>query len=226
VGISGTGKTTFTNLASGSNLTVHHDLEPGEAETQYVNVDLNGTCVQLIDTPGLGEESSQKEVRNVLEQILRPVQGPPLAGVIYMHRILDNRMARSAFDIFRSFQSIYDATPIQNVMIVTTMWDTVKEETGQKNEEDLETNFFKPALDRGARMTRHWNNVESAKRILEMLIEGGDKVGSNPQRMRSSPAKGIRGEEVSTLQSRDGPPKWWDLFCCYRYRPGKNKTAA
>ena len=96
-----------------------------------------------------------------------------LAGVIYVHRISDRRVGGIARENFRLFRSICGTDAMRNVFIVTTMWEDVTEAVGEAREYELKTKpiFFQPAVEEGAQMLRHQNNAESARTIVQSLVE-------------------------------------------------------
>lgn len=98
--------------------------------------------------------------------------GRPLHGVIYFHRISDIRMAGAMKKSFDIFMKLCGDDALKNVVIVTNMWSKVTLDEGNARQKELETNdrFFKPALDLGARITRHDNTRTSALNILRMLL--------------------------------------------------------
>ena len=65
---------------------------------------------------------------------------------------------------------------LKNVVVVTTWWDDVpdqeKEAMGKREEELMKTKgkFFEPLIAAGARYLRHDNTVESARRIVDQLL--------------------------------------------------------
>lgn len=61
---------------------------------------------------------------------------------------------------------------LAHVVIATTMWSDVETELAEKRQRQLAASdaFFKPALDKGARLLRHANTVESAHSIIRELI--------------------------------------------------------
>ena len=61
---------------------------------------------------------------------------------------------------------------LQNVVIVTNRWGEVPLQVGEAREAELQTRdiFFKPILDKGARMTRHENTVSSAEKIIRLIL--------------------------------------------------------
>lgn len=74
---------------------------------------------------------------------------------------------------FRLFRKICGDSTMSSVIIATNMWSEVTPEKGAKRERELSTSdlFFKPALERGAKMVRHDNTVESAHAIIGNLVE-------------------------------------------------------
>ena len=70
------------------------------------------------------------------------------------------------------FRELCGETTLKNVVIVTTMWEGVDRQLGERREAELMTKdaFFKPVLTKGGRMVRHGNNVASAERILRLIL--------------------------------------------------------
>lgn len=98
--------------------------------------------------------------------------GRKLSGIIYMHRISDNRIGGIAKENFRLFEKICGTDAMKNVLIVTTMWEDVTLEIGTSREKELasKSTFFKDAIDAGARMTRNYNTAVSAKTVMQNII--------------------------------------------------------
>lgn len=88
-----------------------------------------------------------------------------------MHRITDVRMGNTAQRTFRVFCELCGENTFKNVVIVTNMWGNVNPELGEAREHELTTKFFKPVLDRGARMCRHDGTRDSALTILRHLVD-------------------------------------------------------
>jgi len=149
--------------------------------------------VVLIDTPGFDDTTlTDTDVLKLiaaylvttyvcLHAVVPPLadtfhsnkQGARLAGVIYMHRISDLRVGGSARRDFRMFQELCGEEAYPNVIIVTNMWGTVTAEDGSAREQELATKniFFKPILDKRAKMLRHENTKQSAHQIIHTLID-------------------------------------------------------
>ena len=59
---------------------------------------------------------------------------------------------------------------LKNVVLVTNMWSEVTPEVGEDRERQLSSNFFKPVLDLGAQMARHYNTAQSAHDIIRRMV--------------------------------------------------------
>ena len=94
-------------------------------------------------------------------------------GVVYLHRISDNRMGGASTRSFRLFRSLCGDDVLENVVIVTNMWSKVSIQEGGMREQQLITDdrFFKPAMDRGARIFRHDHTVSCALDILRPILD-------------------------------------------------------
>ncbi|KAG8216976.1 P-loop containing nucleoside triphosphate hydrolase protein [Butyriboletus roseoflavus] len=176
MGATGSGKSTFINLVSGSNLAVSNGMRScttSVEESQQFTLD--GRMVTLIDTPGF--DDTFRSDTDILESISEHLAsmygaGTTLAGVIYMYRISDVRMGGTSRRNFRLFRELCGKDSLRNVLIVTTMWSSVDPNVGATREEELamSDDFFKPVLDEGARLVRHDGGQESAQGILRHLI--------------------------------------------------------
>jgi hypothetical protein len=99
-------------------------------------------------------------------------EGIKLAGVLYFHRISDNRMSGTPVNNFKMFRKLCGDSALRNVVIVTNMWEEVSPRLGEAREAELMAKdiFFKPALKRGAQMARHENTVPSAECIVRLIL--------------------------------------------------------
>ena len=94
-----------------------------------------------------------------------------LSGLIYIHRISDNRFGGIAGRNFDMFRKLCGDTALKNVVLVTNMWGEVSRDIGEAREGELSSEFFKSALHKGAKMVRHHNTIESAHKIIRMIAE-------------------------------------------------------
>ena len=104
------------------------------------------------------------------ELLNRYEKGSKLSGVIYVHRISDNRFTGITGRNFRMFHELCGDAALKNVVLVTNMWGQVSRDVGEARESELSSNFFKPVLNEGARMVRHNNTVRSAHDIIRRII--------------------------------------------------------
>ncbi|OCH88560.1 hypothetical protein OBBRIDRAFT_820126 [Obba rivulosa] len=176
MGPTGAGKTSFINLAGGAQLQTSAGLESCTGKIQVAPpFSLDGYSVSLVDTPGFDDttKSDAQILSIVSEYILSEYdKGNRFSGVIFLHRISDNRVGGTALRNFRFFCQLCGKDALPNGAIVTNMWGEVSEEVGRAREEELVQKdvFFKPALDAGAKMFRHDNTVEGAHAILRQLV--------------------------------------------------------
>ena len=70
------------------------------------------------------------------------------------------------------FKKLCGDAALQNVIIVTNMWGEVDPRIGNAREAELATEdiFFKPIIEKGARMARHTNTFPSAEAILRLVL--------------------------------------------------------
>ena len=110
-------------------------------------------------------------------------EGQKIAAVLYLHRISDIRFSGIARRNFNTFRKLCGERTLKNVCIVTTMWE--QEDSGalrrQQEEKEKEiaqgAQFFKPALDEGAKMMRHDGTRACAERILRSIISRDEEPG-------------------------------------------------
>ncbi|KAG5641212.1 hypothetical protein DXG03_005760 [Asterophora parasitica] len=163
-------------MIAGANLQVGRGLESCTTSVQATSpFDLDGYRITLIDTPGF-DDSTMRDT-DVLAMIAAYLSftykhGKMLAGVIYMHRILDNRMGGISSRNFKMFRNLCGDKSLKNVVVATNMWGEVDFQVGQAREKELASKdiFFKPVLDKGARLVRHEHTLDSARAILRSFF--------------------------------------------------------
>ncbi|GJE95427.1 Ras-like GTPase domain-containing protein [Phanerochaete sordida] len=176
MGATGTGKSTFVNLISGSQLPVGEGLRSCTTEVRTSQpFELLGRRVTLIDTPGFDDTlKTDTEILKLIASYLANQyrENKKLSGVIYMHRISDFRVGGISRRNFGMFRSLCGDSTLANVVVVTNMWSEVSAEKGAAREHELATDgaLFKPVLDKGAAMARHANTLASAQAILGRLV--------------------------------------------------------
>ena len=69
------------------------------------------------------------------------------------------------------FRKLCGDSALKNAILVTNMWEDVPEGVGEAREQELITNFFKPALDEGAQYACYHNTAESAHDIIRHIMK-------------------------------------------------------
>ena len=101
------------------------------------------------------QDSYEKEIR--------------LSGLLFFHRISDNRMGGSPIKHLKMFHNLCGVEALKNVVLVTTMWDQVDEEEGDSRENELTNRYWKTMIELGCRTSRFENNTESALDIVSQF---------------------------------------------------------
>jgi len=97
-----------------------------------------------------------------------------LTGLLYFHRISDNRMAGTPLKNLRLFERLC-GDDFNSIVLTTTMWDDVDEETGAGREKELASVYWKSMIERGSSVKRFLNNRSSAFEILRPIINEVNK---------------------------------------------------
>ena len=103
--------------------------------------------------------------------LYRCKKGVFLSGVLYFHRISDNRMVGRPLRNLRMFEELCGRNAIQNVILTTTMWDEVDEMTGCYRENELRSKYWKSMLERNSTTSRFLGTRESAVQSIQPLID-------------------------------------------------------
>lgn len=118
------------------------------------------TTVYLIDTPGFDDTSrSDNEVLCEIASWLTTSYTAKirLSGIIYLHRISDQRMQGSAKKNLFMFKKLCGPNALKHVILATTMWDRVSEAEGKARENELTTtpDFWGWMVSQGSRVNQH-----------------------------------------------------------------------
>lgn len=92
-----------------------------------------------------------------------------LSGLLFLHRISDNRMSASPLRLLETFKSICGEQAFANVVLVTTMWDEVTLDVGELRENQLRNGYWKSMLSLGSRTARFLNTQESAWDVISQF---------------------------------------------------------
>lgn len=160
----------------------------GTADVQvYSFIYKNTRRVYLIDTPGFDDTNRSdtdvlKDVAFFLANAYKTTV--QLSGIIYLHRITDDRMSGSGLRNLKMFKKLCGEDAYKRVVLGTTMWGNLNGpnlsyDTGVKREEELLTrkDWWGLMRDRGSTVFRHDGSKECAMKLVESMIERGYQDG-------------------------------------------------
>ena len=93
-----------------------------------------------------------------------------LAGVIYVHRVSENRFGGVAGRNFNLFRKLCGGSALKNAVLVTNMRGVNTRGISEAREKELSGKNFKPALDKGAQMVQHHDTTKSAHDIIRRIV--------------------------------------------------------
>ncbi|KXN81688.1 hypothetical protein AN958_03935 [Leucoagaricus sp. SymC.cos] len=179
MGVTGAGKSNFIKVATtNTDVEVHDSLvSRNQAITEFrCRHPSKNYEICFVDTPGFDptDQDEFKALDKIAKWLLGKYKaGTKLSGVLYMHRITDNRMPSSAVRTLSVFRNICGADAFPNVGLITTHWDDVGALTDQaqcwKREEELRHHFWKPMIEKGSQVLQFDNTFASAWRIIDSL---------------------------------------------------------
>lgn len=176
MGPTGVGKSSFIQAATGEgDHTIGHGIVSHTSEIRSVRTThpVNQYPVVFVDTPGFDVPyKSDMEILSMISDWLvhNYPRGMNLAGIVYLHRISDNRVARASLKSLLTFPSICGLDSMPTVVLVTTMWDGIREETGGRRETELKETFWRDMIADGCKTERFYRTYESAWDILNNLF--------------------------------------------------------
>ncbi|OBS29433.1 hypothetical protein FPOA_03370 [Fusarium poae] len=194
MGITGVGKSTFISKLTGDDVGIGHDLTSYTKGIGIYSMTISDRVVYLIDTPGFNDTWRSdleilQEVAYITSTIYR--RGMNLAGVLYLHRISDNRVSGSALKNFNLLEKMCGPHAASRVFLITTMWDLTQ--TGKLNRREAEmretrlssTEEFWGKLCRQGSRTKRWQgDCGTASSIVSELLRLNDKSGFVVQRIQ------------------------------------------
>ncbi|KAK4450488.1 GTPase IMAP family member 4 [Podospora aff. communis PSN243] len=184
LGLTGAGKTTFASVASGDKtLKVGHSIYPCTQDPKAIPCKMpDGRKVVLIDTPGF-DDDNRSDVQ-ILEDIAKwmAAQGylkrHQLDGIILLHPITVHRVGGNERARTKLLQKILGENAYKRIVIATTMWEQLNSEVDMQERLDgREKDLWHELVTRGAKISKHANNRESAYNIIQEIIERSEKYG-------------------------------------------------
>ncbi|KAI1660439.1 P-loop containing nucleoside triphosphate hydrolase protein [Daldinia decipiens] len=154
MGVTGSGKSYFINKLAGLPAVAEgSQLDSCTQRCEVVPVSIGSTRTLLIDTPGF--DDTGRTDSDILTEIARLLAsqytlGFQLKGIIYVHRITDNRYTGSAVKTFEIFRRICGDEAMKN--------------------RQLREKFWAYMLGRGSCMNRFHGDRDSARTIAAQLL--------------------------------------------------------
>ncbi|KAF2807466.1 uncharacterized protein BDZ99DRAFT_421527 [Mytilinidion resinicola] len=191
MGVTGSGKSTFISRLTDGPVEIGHTLESCTSDATVHTIEY-GTDqnLHLIDTPGFNDTSRSdadllKEIAFILG-VLRKNE-VSLAGIIYLHRISEPRIAGSALRSIRLFEALCGSQCFPYVVLVSTMWESLGVEDraiAVDREKTLKdkAEFWGRMVNGGATVMRHEGDANSARDILSRAASMNPSVVMDIQR--------------------------------------------
>ncbi|KAF6825006.1 hypothetical protein CPLU01_10543 [Colletotrichum plurivorum] len=183
MGVTGSGKSSLISHLTNEEIKIGQSLNSETHMVQpYAFRTPSGAKGYLIDTPGFDDtDIDDAKVLNGIAKWLARIygQGRLLQGILYLHKITDNRMTGTAMNNLRMLRKLCGRDALRNVLLVTTMWEGVDIMVGNTRENELQSTpkYWGDMIDKhGSKAVRHLNNRQSALRLLELLLPNHEET--------------------------------------------------
>jgi hypothetical protein len=132
-----------------------------------------------MDTPGFDDTNRSdtevlKDIAGTLGNMYR--EQVQLSGIIYLHRITDNRLSGSALKNLSMFKKLCGPSFYSQVVLATTMWGKLQDrEEGTKRESQLieQRDWWGHMHKKGSKVFQYEDTPESALQIVDYLLSLG-----------------------------------------------------
>jgi hypothetical protein len=131
-----------------------------------------------------------------------------LAGIIYLHRITDPRISANALKNIRTLERICGRNAMQNIALVTTMWNEIDKDVAKTREDYLFGQFWSEMLNSGARAHRFKDSFPSAWEITDSLLQLPPAPDLLLQTERVRQKKAVHETQAGMPPDTTVPSKW------------------
>ncbi|PPR07081.1 hypothetical protein CVT24_010982 [Panaeolus cyanescens] len=179
MGPTGAGKSTFIKNATGYDLKIGNELESCTSEIHVIRFFVDDSPIYIVDTPGFNDtHRSDVEIFTRISEWLqqRFTNQVYLSGLVYLHRISDNRMSGTTLKNLQIFEQICGKDCFDKITLATTMWDDVEPDIGDHREKQLKHDYFSYMIHRGARLARLGNDTNSARNIILRIADDANTL--------------------------------------------------
>ncbi|KAF3051883.1 hypothetical protein E8E11_011085 [Didymella keratinophila] len=170
MGVTGSGKSYFINQLAHGSVVEGHGVSSETSDCQIVRVSIGTEEVALVDTPGF--DDSKRSDAAILAEIVdflcaQYELGITLKGIIYMHRITDNKMSGSARRYLEMFTQLCGKRNLENVILLTTMWSDLRDqEKGMERERELRQEYWDEMENHGSTVRQFHGNEAMASALV------------------------------------------------------------
>ena len=178
---------------------------------QVFHTTIESVKFMLVDTPGFNDtfrddEEILKEITNWLATTYK--QGKKITGVIYLHPINQPRMEGSSLLNLTVMQKICGSETLENVVLASTFWDLVEEDSGVQRENELcQTPQFWGGMKRnGSRVIRIQDYAQSKDVLLqlagkrEVALQIQREIVEDEKKLSDTAAGQELNQELASLQ--------------------------
>ncbi|RSL66606.1 hypothetical protein CEP54_003638 [Fusarium duplospermum] len=181
MGVTGSGKSNFlqhlVKNVQGGGPVVGHNLDSCTQKTEKYECRLGNKQIVFFDTPGFddtyrGDADVLADIAQVLSSSYK--NDLKLNGIIYLHRIKDERMTNAIMRNLTLFRNLCGDAAFRNVILVTTFWDELQDqEKGEGREQQLlgRSEWWGYMAAKGSRTMRFRNTQESALEIVSEIVD-------------------------------------------------------
>ncbi|KDR82115.1 hypothetical protein GALMADRAFT_240627 [Galerina marginata CBS 339.88] len=173
MGPSGSGKTTFINFATGLQSGFRYSQQYTN-EVDIIRLPVPGSSnIVFVDIPGFddGDKSDADTLKMIGDWLAKTYRRKiMLGGILYFHRISDNRVGGGSLKNLSMFEALCGKTMLQNVILTTTMWDGIDEQIAMMREGQLKEMYWARILEQGSTTKRFLGTKQSAFQVLETLF--------------------------------------------------------
>ncbi|KAM0562955.1 hypothetical protein ACHAPJ_001798 [Fusarium lateritium] len=176
MGLTGAGKSTFINHCTKQEVKVGDGLQACTESVHVYSFDYSpGVTIHLVDTPGFDDTNRQDSdvLRDISAWLSKSyTEKVRLNGILYLHRISDPKMQGSGKMSINLLMRLCGRDALKSVVLTTTMWELVDTDVGDRREKELESTeeFWGFMKRHGSQTRRHYNNKESALKILSTFV--------------------------------------------------------
>ncbi|KIJ63775.1 hypothetical protein HYDPIDRAFT_112726 [Hydnomerulius pinastri MD-312] len=157
----------------------------------------SGLDMVLVDTPGFDDTTkTESDILKMISEWLNASYKKQvlLAGILYFHRISDDRTPRMSSKNLRGFKQLCGETAPERTVLTTTMWDEVEESTGIERLKELESSHWKGMITKGSKTFPYKNTAESAQDLIQLVIANAEKRRGKGQ----EPAVSVTLDDLAT----------------------------